>query len=140
MKKKINLTLLILWMIFIFIMSSFNSNDSSSQSGFIVSILNYIFKIDNLELLSFIIRKLAHITEYLILGILMINCLKDYRIKNLFIVSILLCILYSCTDEIHQLFVSGRCGSVIDVMIDSFGIILSISIYKLIKNKVYRIE
>lgn len=140
MKKKINLILLILWMIFIFIMSSFNSNDSSSQSGFIVSILNYIFKIDNLELLSFIIRKLAHITEYLILGILMINCLKDYRIKNLFIVSILLCILYSCTDEIHQLFVSGRCGSVIDVMIDSFGIILSISIYKLIKNKVYRIE
>lgn len=121
-------------------MSSFNSNDSSSQSGFIVSILNYIFKIDNLELLSFIIRKLAHITEYLILGILMINCLKDYRIKNLFIVSILLCILYSCTDEIHQLFVSGRCGSVIDVMIDSFGIILSIFIYKLIKNKVYRIE
>lgn len=140
MKKKINLILLILWMIFIFIMSSFNSNDSSSQSGFIVSILNYIFKIDNLELLSFIIRKLAHITEYLILGILMINCLKDYRIKNLFIVSILLCILYSCTDEIHQLFVSGRCGSVIDVMIDSFGIILSIFIYKLIKNKVYRIE
>ena len=140
MKKKINLILLILWMIFIFIMSSFNSNDSSSQSGFIVNILNYIFKIDNLELLSFIIRKLAHITEYFILGVLMINCLKDYKIKNIFIIAILLSILYSCTDEIHQLFISGRSGSIIDVMIDSIGIILGIYIYKLFRNKIFRIE
>ena len=136
MKKVINLFLLILWMLFIFTMSSFNSNDSSSQSGFIVNVLNYILKIDNLELLSFIIRKLAHITEYFILGILMINCLKDYKIKHIFIVSILLSILYSCTDEIHQLFVSGRSGSIIDVLIDSIGIILGILIYKLFKKKI----
>ena len=70
----------------------------------------------------------------------MINCLKDYKIKNIFIVSILLSILYSCTDEIHQLFVSGRSGSIIDVMIDSIGIILGIFIYKLFKDKIYRIE
>ena len=140
MKKKINLILLILWMIFIFIMSSFNSNDSSSQSGFIVNVLNCIFKIDNVEILTFIIRKLAHITEYFILSILMINCLKDSKIKNIFIIAILLSILYSCTDEIHQLFISGRSGSIIDVMIDSIGIILGIYIYKLFRNKIFRIE
>ena len=121
-------------------MSSFNSNDSSSQSGFIVNILSSILKIDNLEILTFIIRKLAHITEYFILGILMINCLKDYKIKNIFIVAIFLCILYSWTDEIHQLFVSGRSGNIIDVLIDSIGIMLGIYIYKLFKNKIYRIE
>ena len=66
----------------------------------------------------------------------MINCLKDYKIKKIFIVSILLCILYSCTDEIHQLFVSGRSGSIIDVMIDCIGIILGTFVYKLFKKKI----
>lgn len=121
-------------------MSSFNASDSSSQSGFIVNFLNNILKIENVDILSFIIRKLAHITEYFILGLLTINCLKDYKIKNIFIVSMLFCILYSCTDEFHQLFVSGRSGSIKDVMIDSIGIIFGIAIYKLLNKKNYRIE
>lgn len=140
MKKIINLILLVLWMLFIFMMSSFNASDSSSQSGFIVNFLNNVLKIENLDILSFIIRKLAHVTEYFILGLLTINCLKDYEIKNIFIVSILFCILYSCTDEFHQLFVSGRSGSIKDVMIDSIGIIIGIAIYKLLNKKNYRIE
>ena len=77
MKKTINLLLIILWMIFIFVMSSFNANDSANQSNIIVHFISYVFNINNLELLSFIVRKLAHFSEYLILGILIYNyCLR----------------------------------------------------------------
>jgi len=92
MKKYISLILLILWMIIIFIMSNFNSDASSNQSSFIIDILNKIIKIENIDFITFIIRKLAHLTEYLILGILMINCLKNFNIRNCLLLSIILCI------------------------------------------------
>jgi VanZ family protein len=34
---------------------------------------------------------------------------------------ILLCFLYASSDEIHQLFVPGRSGSFIDILLDTFG-------------------
>ena len=136
MKKYINLILLLIWLIFIFVMSHFDADTSSSQSGSIVEVIANIFNIKYIEILSLIIRKIAHITEYFILGILTINCLKDYKIKNLYISSILFCIIYACSDEFHQLFISGRSGTIIDVLIDSIGIILGIFIYKLFKKLV----
>ena len=135
MKKYISLILLILWMIIIFIMSNFNSDASSNQSSFIIDILNKIIKIENIDFITFIIRKLAHLTEYLILGILMINCLKNFNIKSYFSLSIILCIMYAYSDEIHQLFISGRNGKIIDVIIDSIGSILGIIIYKKLLSK-----
>lgn len=136
MKKYINLILLIIWLIFIFVMSHFDADISSSQSGSIVEFIANIFNIKYIEILSLIIRKLAHITEYFILGILTINCLKDYKINYLYVSSILFCIIYACSDEFHQLFISGRSGTIIDVLIDSIGIILGIFIYKLFKKLV----
>ena len=135
MKKIFNITILILWMILIFTMSNFKAVESDVQSGFIVNILSNIFHFTNINLITVIVRKLAHITEYLILGILMLNCLKEYNIKNVVIVSILVCILYSCSDEIHQIFISGRSGEVVDVLIDTIGIVLGNLIYKRIAKK-----
>ena len=85
---------------------------------------------------SFYIRKIAHITEYLILGFLMFNLLKQYSVTNIYY-AIGLSILYSCTDEFHQLFISGRSGSIRDILIDSIGILIGTYLYKLlfIKNK-----
>ena len=36
-------------------------------------------------------------------------------------ISTLIGFIYSCTDEIHQLFISERSGSIIDVFIDTLG-------------------
>ena len=44
-------------------------------------------------------------------------------------------IIYAITDEIHQLFIVGRSGSIIDVLIDSIGIFTGISIFLFI-NKI----
>lgn len=135
-----NILVLILWLVIIFIMSSFNASDSGSQSNIIVSIISRIFNIKEVSILSFLIRKLAHFTEYFILGILSLNCFKDYsQDKKVIYFSIAFCIFYAMTDEFHQTFIPGRAGAIKDVLIDSFGTVCgSILHYNLFLKKVFK--
>ena len=137
MKKYIKLILLVLWMAFIFYFSSLNSTSSSGQSNFIV---NFILRYVNLnaDILSLFIRKSAHIFEYFILYLLFSNYLMEYKIKNYTIVCILFSIIYSFTDEIHQLFVFGRAGMPQDILIDLIGIMLGFFIYHLYLKIIYK--
>lgn len=132
MKNKRNLIIVIIWMLIIFIMSSFNSTESSNQSNFIVDIIANIFNITNTSTLSIIIRKLAHYTEYLILGILVIN-LNNNKNKGLYL-SMIVCFLYAISDELHQSFVPGRRCQLVDVTIDFIGALTGIFIYKQTRN------
>ena len=148
MKKTISFIVLILWMIVIFSFSSADANKSTGTSDKVITTMIEIKdKITNNETpnnekeiivknSSFYIRKIAHLTEYLILGFLMFNLLKQYSVTNIYY-AIGLSILYSCTDEFHQLFINGRSGSIRDVLIDSIGILIGTYLYKLlfIKNK-----
>lgn len=148
MKKIISFIALILWMIVIFSFSSADANKSTGTSDKVITTMIEIKdKITNNETpnnekeiivknSSFYIRKIAHITEYLILGFLIFNLLKQYSVTNIYY-AIGLSILYSCTDEFHQLFISGRSGSIRDILIDSIGILIGTYLYKLlfIKNK-----
>ena len=148
MKKTISFIVLILWMIVIFSFSSADANKSTGTSDKVITTMIEIKdKITNNETpnnekeiivknSSFYIRKIAHITEYLILGFLMFNLLKQYSVTNIYY-AIGLSILYSCTDEFHQLFINGRSGSIRAVLIDSIGILIGTYLYKLlfIKNK-----
>ena len=109
-------------------MSSFSSNVSDSQSGIIVNFITSIFNVDNIDLLTHIIRKLAHFTEYLVLGLLMYNLVKDKR--NNIILALFICVIYAISDEIHQIYVPGRSGQITDIFIDSVGSICGILIYK----------
>lgn len=122
-------------MTIIFIMSSFNAEDSANQSNFIVNIISNIFNIENVKLLSLIIRKLAHFTEYLILGTLVINMFTKNNAKKTYLLSILLCIIYAISDEIHQIFVPGRACQIKDILIDSVGSITGIYLFKLLKKR-----
>lgn len=148
MKKIISFIVLILWMIVIFSFSSADANKSTGTSDKVITTMIEIKdKITNNETpnnekeiiiknSSFYIRKIAHITEYLILGFLTFNLLKQYSVTNIYY-AIGLSILYSCTDEFHQLFINGRSGSIRDILIDSIGILIGTYLYKLlfIKNK-----
>lgn len=138
MKNKSSTILMLLWMFLIFLMSSFDATESINQSNFIVNIITNIFKIENIELLSFIIRKLAHFTEYLILGLLVANMFTKNNINNLYLISIILCIIYATSDEIHQLFVPGRACQLRDILIDSIGSITGVYLYKLINTKILK--
>lgn len=140
-KKKIIIKaiILIIWMIIIYLLSNQKGSDSSNLSN---GLLYSIFKIFSLpdslinDCLLFFIRKLAHFTEYFILGILVITLLKEFKIQHIFIVSALICLLYALTDEIHQLFIDNRAGSIIDVIIDFSGATVGLlGYYILTKHK-----
>lgn len=135
MKNKPSIILMLLWMFLIFLMSSFNATDSANQSNFIVNIISNILNIENVRLLSLIIRKVAHFTEYLILGTLVINMFTKNNAKKTYLLSILLCIIYAISDEIHQIFTPGRACQIKDILIDSVGSITGIYLFKLLKKR-----
>lgn len=126
-----------IWMIVIFIESSMTGHSSSHQSNvivqFVYSILSIPLKYQ--DLISFIIRKCAHISEYTILTLLLFYGLYKNDYPYLYL-SFFISFIYACSDETHQLFVSGRAGQIQDVFIDTIGIIIaSIIIYLLKKYK-----
>lgn len=136
MKNKkiiISWLLLILWMAFIFYMSSCNGNVSSDQSGTIAYVLHNILGIDYFDNLIIIIRKCAHVSEFFILGILVINLISKYNVKHIYLISFIICVLYASSDEFHQLFVPGRSGQVTDVLIDLIGVVLGLLFVFLIR-------
>jgi VanZ family protein len=63
-----------------------------------------------------VLRKLAHATEYAILGALLLRALG--RDAAAFAAGVA----YAATDEIHQHFVEGRHAAVLDVVIDAAGV------------------
>ena len=108
------------------------SSVSASQSNLVVDTLCTLFKGFDKNLVSLIVRKFAHFTEYLILGMLCLNMIKKCGLKNC--LAILICVLYAASDEIHQIFVPGRSCRVMDILLDSFGSISGIIIYDLNKK------
>lgn len=123
-KKIIAWALLLFWMIFIFYMSNQPGNVSSKQSDFVVALFNMLgLDLSRFcDLATFIIRKSAHFTEYMILYILSYNLLRFYVKNNMiYIYSLIIVFGYASTDEFHQLFVAGRSGQFKDVLIDTSG-------------------
>lgn len=68
-----------------------------------------------------LLRKLAHVTEYAILGALLARAVQG-RLTLAFALGVA----YAITDEIHQTFVPGRAGRPLDVAIDAVGVALGI--------------
>lgn len=128
----------IIWMLFIFTMSHTIGTVSSQQSNFIADIIAQYLKIDY-NLLTFIIRKTAHMSEYAILLLLLYFGITKINIyKYSLSISLFITFIYACSDEIHQLFIPGRSGQFTDVLIDTSGaliMLLLIYTFKLIKRK-----
>lgn len=145
MKKILWTSALIMWMLVIFLFSNQNGEKSQKTSDRLIkNVVNIVYQIKDKELnkekeeqlienTSLIVRKMAHFTVYFILGIISYFTLKSYQVQNIIFYSILICVLYACSDEIHQLFSAGRSGKILDVYIDTLGgitAILSIMILK----------
>jgi len=84
-----------------------------------------------------VIRKTAHFLEYTALVILFYRSFRlntKMGIKEVVILSILLTILYAASDELHQTFVTGRSGKIIDILIDSSGAIIGFAVFWRLKK------
>jgi VanZ family protein len=114
---------------------------------------------------EFIIRKIAHFTEYAAFGASLLFTTYSFlgagcgenKVSNtaesgettdkpvrhlpksiLFLLPWLFGTLYAATDEIHQLFVPGRYGKFHDVLIDSAGVAVGILICYFILRNLYK--
>lgn len=150
MKRKIvNIILVLLSMLTIFLFSCENADKSSKTSdNFAKEVVKVITRNDEekikklepkIESYMEVIRKCAHFTEFLIFGFLLINVVKDYKKLSIKIIlfSIIICALYSLSDEIHQLFIVGRAFRVFDIFVDTLGSTVGIMIYYLIYKKCF---
>lgn len=124
----------IIWMIFIFIMSNTTGTNSANQSNFFVEIITNFIKIEP-SILSFIIRKTAHMSEYAILLLLIYYGLSKNKFNFQLLNSFIITFFYACSDEFHQLLISGRSGQFKDVLIDSCGALIMLIIIYLWQKK-----
>src|SRR5438128_3021086 len=69
---------------------------------------------------DYVLRKGAHVTEYAILGALLLRALG--REAPAFLAGVA----YAASDELHQHFVAGRHSSPVDLAIDAAGITLGL--------------
>jgi VanZ family protein len=117
----------------IFVFSSSPATDSSNQSRTIVMKLIHFLYVDFdkkpiseqaavYSLLTLLVRKGAHFSEYALLAALAFSAFYGIHNKILRLLSsVAAAALYACTDEFHQTFVPGRSGMMRDVLIDSTG-------------------
>lgn len=125
----------LIWMALIFTASQDNESYQHS-SRIIAPLLHWLFpSMPNarVDLLVFIARKCAHLTEYAILGLLVWRAVrKPSKSKrrpwswNEAGFAVLFVALYAASDEIHQLFIPTRYATVHDVIIDTTGAMLGL--------------
>ena len=130
--------LLIAWAVVIFILSSEGSDASSGRSGAIVQTVQAWGVATDTDLLTFLVRKSAHITAYFIFGILVYNVVRLYRwpVRRTLLISMGIVLLYAISDEFHQYFVPGRSAEVRDVLIDTtagvVGVLTAMAVVRLV--------
>ena len=123
-------------MAFIFIQSSLPADLSKEESSFFVDLICRWISADE-ELVSFFVRKLAHFSEYLLLGASLMAAVKQAMrqapertaprpLLPSWLLSWLIGAAYAVSDEIHQHFVPGRAMQARDVLIDTAGVLLGI--------------
>ena len=81
-----------------------------------------------------LVRKLAHVTEYFLLASSVAFPLYVYRLRGiaLTLCAGTFCVLFAILDEYHQSFVFGRVASSRDVLIDSIGILIGITLVRIV--------
>lgn len=140
MKKNAYGTAVICCMVIIFSLShqpaSMSNNLSTGVTEYLIAFVKRVIphSAASIEDMNHIVRKNAHFIIYFVLGVLVSGTLRRfgagwYRVIGW---SLLICVVFAMTDEIHQMYVPGRGAQVQDVLIDSAGASLGISLYVLI--------
>lgn len=137
--KRIFLTVSsLLWMRLIYGFSADTAEQSSGLSAMVCRVLAGIFVRDFssmssaaqgriTESMQIFVRKGAHVTEYAVLGILLVLTFITYGLQRAGTLALMSGVLYAALDEYHQRFVPGRSGEIKDVLIDACGILLGLA-------------
>ena len=127
----------VFWMAIIFKLSAQPGEQSNLLSTKVTTIIVSLAKLFRPDVdvlsLNYFIRKCAHFLAYLVLGIVVLFATRriGYTGKKGIVFTLMLCIGYAITDELHQAFVPGRTPKLLDVLIDSSGASLGTTLYLL---------
>ena len=142
-KRLFPLVITILIMAFIFLQSALPADLSKEESNLIVQALIEFLHVDA-EFLSFAVRKCAHFTEYLLLGLSLFATVREYdpvrlerneQWQRTALLSWGIGALYALTDEAHQAFVPGRSCEIRDMLIDSCGVAAGVLIMAALRSR-----
>ena len=107
---------------------------SGEQTGnFLLPILRTLLpwaQPEHLDAIHALIRKAAHVLEYLVLGVLLVRALREEGLAGLplALVAILLGGGWAALDELHQDFVPSRTASPRDVAVDTSGVCAGVAL------------
>jgi VanZ family protein len=118
---------LVVWAAFISYASSDNFS-AGNTSRIIGPLILWFFpntSAETLAIVHFVTRKIAHFTEYAILGFLAARAFRTSSRPAIrdhwFLISAGLIVVYALVDEYHQSFVPTRTASIFDSLIDMAG-------------------
>jgi VanZ family protein len=127
---------LLIWLAFISYAST-SGFSADNTSRFIRPFLRWLFPSrteSELDWLHFLVRKASHFLEYALLAFLarraFIDSSRLFLRRRWFELALLLVVLYSLFDELHQSFEPTRTGSIYDSLIDIAGGLTVLLIYK----------
>lgn len=122
------IVLTVLMMTFAFVHSAMPASVSADESAGVLDFIYHIFMSLGItaELTDHIIRKLAHFSEFSVMGALLMTC--AYAFSRLRPIRYLFQVLFAglaaaVCDETIQLFSEGRSGQITDVLLDFSGVV-----------------
>ncbi|MEE1284167.1 MAG: VanZ family protein [Acutalibacteraceae bacterium] len=120
----------------IFALSHQPSTESAELSMAVMGFFAKIFTAF-IELIGHdVFRSIAHALEYCGLGLILFNAIYHTTKQPKIFLPFLIGVLYSVTDEIHQIFIEGRAFQFIDIAVDALGSAVGVAagyaIYKII--------
>ena len=135
----------LLWATLISVLSTdyFSSDRTSLVIEPILRWLYPAFSEDTLDLVHHLIRKSAHFTEYFIFFLLLYHGFRASRRVAKWnwswaLIAWLIAAVYSCLDEIHQIFVPSRGPSAWDSLLDSTGALFALVVLFMLYRWLFR--
>jgi len=132
LKKRLLILSTLTIMIVIFWFSSQTGSESGGLSESIMADILRIFvdldkmsvseQIELIEGYDSYLRSFAHMFVFFLLGLSFSSLMIEYDVKKYIVISLVFCLFYSITDELHQLiFTLNRSGELVDVIKDFIG-------------------
>ncbi len=124
----------LVWMLIIFTAST-DLMSAEHSSRFIEPFLRWLppeISAGTIRAVQYCVRKMAHLTEYAILGALVLRALRTFatpanRVRP--VAAFLVAAIFAASDEFHQSFVASRTASPSDVLIDACGAAIGLIAY-----------
>jgi VanZ family protein len=137
-----------IWTGSLFFFSSQTADESTRLSGEMIRTLLVFIRPEFLQMtaaqqaqwvasLQHLVRNAAHFGSYFVLAMLCMNALRQYpwRLARQAALTLLLCMGYALTDELHQLFVAGRAFEMVDLGLDLGGTLLGLAVMLVIAGE-----